>query len=554
MRFDTLARLDRDARRVGEIAGVLARYGLADWLKGIHVGWLQDRLRSDDGQPIGDLPFERRVRLALTELGTTFIKLGQILSTRADLTGPELAAELAHLQADTPADPPEEVSALIREELGYPPEMLFATFEPEAMASASIAQVHRARLKTGEEVVVKVQKHGITERIQSDLEILAALAELAERHSDQLRPYQPAATVRQFRKTLLRELDFTFERRHLEEFRGRFADDPGVRFPAVHERFSSRKVLTMERLEGIGGGERERLARSGVDLDEFSRRGATLFLEMIFRDSFYHADPHPGNLMLLPGGVIGVIDCGMVGRIDEELREEVETLLLCMVERDGQHLTETVLRIGAAPADCPRERLRADLDEFLADFVGQPLDELDLSEALNQLTGIIRRYRITLPPALSLLLRTLVVLEGTSRQLNPGFSLAEAIRPFYASSMRRRLAPGRLLGRMRRTWRDWDRLVEALPRDVTDLLARIRNGTFNVHLDHRHLDPVVNRLVLGIITAALFVSSSLLWSMKAPPMVGGVSVVGAAGYLAATYLGWRLYRAIKASGNVDSSD
>jgi ubiquinone biosynthesis protein len=547
-------RLERNARRVGEIVSVLAKYGLTDWLRSIPLTRLQEWLRSVEGQPIIELRAEERVRLALTELGTTFIKLGQMLSTRPDLVGPEMAQELSRLQSNTSADPAEVIRQTIQAELGKPPEELFAEFTAEAFASASIAQVHRARLPDGHLVALKVQKQGVETKVEADLAILAGLAELAQKHVPQSRNYEPVALVRQFRRSLLHELDFTHERRNLEEFSRHFADDDTVRFPQAYPEFSGRRVLTMDWLDGIPGGEAERLKASGVDLNEFARRGAQLYLAMIFRDSFYHADPHPGNLMLLPGGVVGVLDCGMTGRLDEGLRDDIEGLLLAVAQTDAEGLTDAVWHLGSVPPDCQRDQLRADLAEFVADYAAQSISELDLSAALNGLTDIIRHNRIVLPPRLSLLLRTLVLLEGTSRLLSPEFSLAELIQPFYQKALGRRLSPRRLLIRLQRSYRDWDRLLQALPRDLNETLVRMRTGKFSVHLDHRHLDPVINRLVLGIITASLFLGSSLLWSMKAPPVLAGVSVFGAAGYLVAVYLGWRLYRAIKKSGDINSRD
>jgi len=552
MKIHAVARVERNAHRAGEIIGVLAKYRLADWVKDLNYSWIQDRIKSVDGQPIPDLKFEERVRLALTELGTTFIKLGQMLSTRPDLVGPEMAGELAHLQTATPADPPDTVRAAVEAELGKPLNKLFAHFKEAPFASASIAQVHLARLHSGEHVVVKVQHAAIADKIMPDLDILAGLAELAEKHASQIRPYQPVAVVRQFRRTLLRELDFTVERRNLEEFAEHFAKDETVHFPRAYAEFSTRRVLTMERLEGILGTDSKALAASGVDLDEFARRGANMYLQMIFRDAFYHADPHPGNLMLLPGGVVGVLDCGMVGRLDEELAEGLDEMLMAVVDHKSVDLEEVILRLGSTPPETARDQLRADLTDFVADYMGQSIHDMDVSGALNSLLGIIRRYNITLPPALSVLLRTLVELEGTAQRLNPEFSLGEVIQPFYATMVRRRLSIRGVLDRLRHTYRDWERLVQALPRDMDDLLRRVREGTFSVHLDLRHIDPVINRLVLGVMTAALFVSSALLWSMKAPPTISGVSVFGAVGYLIAAYLGWRLLRAIKRTGDIDS--
>jgi ubiquinone biosynthesis protein len=552
MKLTALSRLERNVHRGGEIIGVLAKYGLADWVKGLNFAWIQDRMKSVDGQHIPDLKIEVRVRLAFTELGATFIKLGQVLGTRPDLVGPDVARELAHLQTDAPADPPETVRATIIAEFGKPLGELFADFAEAPMASASIAQVHKARLHSGEQVVVKVQHAGIADKIMPDLDILAGLAELAEKHSSQARLYQPVAVVRQFRRTLLRELDFTFERRHLETFAANFAQDETVHFPRPYPQFSTRRVLTMERLDGILGTDAAALAASGADLNEFALRGADMYLQMIFRDGFYHSDPHPGNLMLLPGGVVGVLDCGMIGRLDEELAEGLEEMLMAVVNHNSADLGEVILRLGSAPLTTPRDQLRADLTDFVADYVGQSIQDMDLTGALNNLFEIIRRYNITLPPPLSLLLRTLAELEGSARKLSPEFSLAEVFRPFYAKMVSRRLSVKRILGRLQHTYRDWERLVQTLPRDLGDVLNRMREGTFSVHLDHRHLDPVINRLVLGVVTAALLLSSALLWSMKAPPTIKGVSVFGGLGCLISVYFGWRLMRAIKKSGDINS--
>lgn len=554
MKIEPLARLERHAKRLGEIAAVLGKYGLADLFGGFDYPWLNKRLLSADGQTLSELTTPARVRLALTELGTTFIKLGQMLSTRPDLVGAEMAVELAELQSNVPAEPVEVARAIILADLGQPVEELFAEFDEVPLAAASIAQVYAARLHTGERVVVKVRRGGIEAKSITDLEIVQAMAELLEKHSPSLRPYQPVAIVRQFRKALLKEMDFAYEKRNIEEFTRHFADEPDVRIPAVYGSLCSHQIITMERLLGIPGTDIEALSASGENLAEFAKRGANMYLEMVFRDGFYHADPHPGNLMLLPGCVVGVIDCGQVGRIDDELRDEVEALLLAIVENDSTQVTEQVLRLGSVPADFNRERLRSDLDDFMADYVGHPLSDINVGHALTSLIEIIRRYHITLPPPLAVLLKTIIVLEGTSRRFSPEVSLAELIQPFCQRMILRRLSPSRLVRRARRTYRDWDRLISVLPRDLADLMARFRDGTLTVHLDHRHLDPIINRLVLGILTASIFIGSTELWSREAKPLLWGISIFGALGYLISLYLGWRLLRAIRKSGNIDSKD
>ena len=555
MKIDALARLERYAKRIAEIAAVLGKYGLADLFGGFKYTWLQDRLKSADGLSLtAGVTQAARVRMALTELGTTFIKLGQMLSTRADLLGPELTEELSQLQANVPPDPSAVARATIEKELGQPIEQLFATFEDTPLAAASVAQVHAARLHTGHSVVVKVRRAGVAEQAATDVEIVQALAELLEKHSPALRSYQPLAVVRQFRRTLLRELDLTYERQNQEEFGRNFANDPTVCIPELFSELCSHQVVTMQRLDGIIGTDIVALQQSGVDLGEFAKRGANMYLEMVFRDGFYHADPHPGNLILLPGNIVGVIDCGMVGRIDEDLRDEVEALLLGIVENDSELVAEQVLRLGSVPSDCNREKLRADLQDFMADYTGHPLNDIHVGAALSNLVEIIRSHHIVLPPSLAMLLKTLIVLEGTSRRFSPDVSLAELMQPYCTRLMLRRFSPGRIAKRARRSFRVWNRLLTALPRDITDLLARFRDGSFTVHLDHRHLDPIVNRLVLGILTAAIFLGSSELWSRQAAPLLYDVSVFGALGYAVSLFLGWRLMRAIRKSGNIQSKN
>jgi ubiquinone biosynthesis protein len=550
MNLTSIPQYVSDAKRFREIIATLVKYGLAGWISDTHPEFIKGLLTGAGGQRLSGLSQPVRIRMALTELGPTFIKLGQMLSTRADLVGHELADELSQLQSGTPADPPETVSATIIEDLGKPPEELFAEFELDAMASASIGQVHRASLPDGQHVVVKVQHEGIQDRVTNDLQILMALAHLAETHAPQLRSYQPVATAAEFRRILLRELDFTRELRNLEQFTENFRQDDSVHIPQAFRELSSRRVLTMEMLEGVSVSHAAELKSSGADLNEFARRGANMFLDMIFRDGFYHADPHPGNLMLLGDGVIGVLDCGMAGRIDDELRHEIEDLLLAAVKQDGREMTDIIVRLGSVPPDLDRGVLQAEIGEFLADYTGQSLQDFDMSGALNGITDIIRRFHIILPSSCSMLLKVLVMLEGTSRQLDPQFCLAELIEPYYVKAMQRRFSPKKLMQRAQRTIRDWDRLLNMLPRELSDILDRIKRGTFDVHLEHRRLDTTINRLVLGILTAALFMGSAQLWSRAAPPVVGGISVFGAIGYAVATLLGIRLLLAIKGSGDI----
>jgi ubiquinone biosynthesis protein len=540
MRLNFFAQTGRNIDRLREIMTVLARYGLADWLGRVDRGWARSILRRSGTEELAGKPTAERIRHALAELGTTFIKFGQILSTRPDLVGPEMADELAKLQTSAPADPIETVRKTIADELGKPPEELFAEFEAKPLASASIAQVHTARLKNGERVVVKVQHPGITERVVSDLDILRKLAEWGEKYSTQLRLYQPTAAVGQLRDTLMNELDFRVERRNLDRFNRNFANDPRVRFPRAHGELSGRHVLTMEFLDGIPGRNKERITAAGLDPGQIAFVGANVYLDMVFRDGFYHADPHPGNFLALPEGVLGILDCGMIGRLDTDLREDIESVLMAIVARDSQRLTDGFVHLGTVPPDFDRALLRADIDNFLAEYADLPLEQLDLGAALKGITEIIRSHRILLPVSISLLLRLLIMLDGTGRQMNATFSLAEVLRPYYMQLLKRRFSPRRMLRELQRSYRDWAQLVQALPRDLVQVLRRVGAGSFEMQHEHRRLERSVDRLTQGIMIASLLIGSSLLWSRGAAPELFGVSVPGATGFTMAVLFACRL--------------
>jgi ubiquinone biosynthesis protein len=542
MHLPALFRIEQNTRRVAEVLGVLARYGLADWLGSLRSQWLQGHLLSSGGEALTKLPREARIRLALTDLGTTYIKFGQMLSTRPDLIGPALAAELAQLRSNTPPDRPAVVRATVEAELGRPIDQLFSAFEDQPLASASIGQVHRARLLSGEAVVVKVQHAGIADKIAGDLDIMAGLADLLQNRVEAVRAYQPVAMVREFRRTLLDELDFSSERRHIEQFTRNFANEPGVHFPAVYPELCSRRVLTMEMLLGISAEDSGAMASAGSDLADFARRGTDLFLQMIFRDGFYHADPHPGNLMLLPGGVIGVLDCGMVGHVHDHLRRDLEDLILGVIHADTEEVASVVSRLGSVPADLDQEGLRSELGVLVADYGSRSLRDLDLGRALNEMADLIRRYRITLPASCSLLIKTLMMLEGTGRQLSPDFSLAELVRPYGARLLWQRFSLRRLGERLERAYRDWDRLLDQLPRDAAEILQRLRNNSFEVQHRHPRVEAALERLALGILSAGLFVASAELLSRSAAPTVAGVSLLGTMACLAATALAIKVVR------------
>ncbi len=550
MDLTTLARGQRTAGRLAQIVTILCKYSLADWLKAVNVRPVRKFLTSFDGQPIAGLPTEVRIRMALAEMGTTFIKLGQILSTRPDVVGPALADELSSLQDDTPADAPDTVHALVEAELHRPLKELFAEFEDAAFASASIGQVHRARLRDGRRVVVKVLHHNIESKVATDLDIMMALAELGEKYSAELQNYRPRATMTEFRRTLLRELDFRRELRNIQEFLHHFKDDRTVRFPTPHPQLSSRRVLTLDYLDGIRINDIERLKLEGHDLHTIARRGANIVLSMIFRDGFYHADPHPGNLLVLADTVIGVLDCGMVGRLDDNMRDAFATMLLSAIAKDSGQLADRVTRLARVPADLDRDAFESEVHDFLADYGTQSLNQFDVSGALNGIADIIRRYHLLLPANLAPLLKTLIVLEGTTRQLDRSFSLAEMIQPYYRRAVQEKLSPRRLFRHLRRMFLEWDHLMRTLPGDVSDILDRTKRGKFKFYLEHRRLETSVALLVEGMLSASLFLGSTLLLCHRvlAEPWFD-ISIPGVLGLPCSLFLIWRVLRMTKKSRN-----
>ncbi len=550
MKITTIPSLYRNLNRAVEVLTVLSKYGLANWISRLDVEFAKDLFKSRDGASLARFTGHERIRLALTELGPTFIKLGQILSTRPDLIGTELATELERLQDNVPADPPEVVRATVEAELHQSLAAVFSEFDETPLACASIGQVHRARLPDGEDVVVKVQRRGIDKKMRIDLDILTGLAQLAERVPE-FKNYRPIATVAELRRTLLRELDFVRERRNMERFKKAFRRDRSVLVPHAYGELSTARVLTMQRIEGVALADGCRLRESKFDLDQAARRGAALFLEMIFTHGFYHADPHPGNFLLLDGNVIGLLDYGMVGEIDEPLREYIEELLLALANRDSAHLTSVITRISAAPGDLDVAALSLDLTDFLAHYAGQPLNELDLGAAINEMTEIIRRYHLMLPARIAMLLKVLVMLEGTARLASPRFSLMELVQPYQRKLLLRRLSPTRQIRKLRRMYLELEHLVETLPRGLSDILQQIQSGKFDVHLDHRGLEPSVNRLVLGLLSSSLFVGSAMLLRGDIGPIVHGIPLPGALGLLLSFALGLRLLWAVRKSGNLD---
>ena len=550
----------RNIRRWTEIISVLSKYGLAKWLSRFNIEVFKDHLTDGSDTESGKQTTECRIRLALTELGPTFIKFGQLLSTRPDVAGPALALELEKLQAaSSRSDSFEDIRETIESEQGRPLVELFATFEEDPIATASIGQVHRATLFDGRKVVVKVRRKGIDRIVANDLDILAGLAQLANRIDD-FRNYQPVSIVADMSRVMTRELDLAREQKNLLQFRSMFRRDKRIEIPEPVTHLCSSKMLTMEEMDCISLNDVSKM-KLDVDPAALAKKGANAFLRMIFEEGFYHSDPHPGNIVLTTDGNLGLLDFGQVSRVSESLREDFESMMVCIVTRDVSLLVSLIKRVGRCPHDLDESQLSNDVADFVGHYSTQELNTFDMSGALNDFMEIVRRFHITLPSEASMLIKVLVSLEGTGRLLNPDFSLMEVMRPFQRKMMLKRLSPKRQARKARRFMMQTERMVESLPIRISNILEQIQTGRFDVHLDHRRLGPSVNRLVVGLMVSAMFLGSSWMLSSQVSPIIfargdgsGGVSLFGLTGMIVSLLMGLRLLWAIRKSGNLDQRE
>ncbi len=555
MRIDHLPQYHRNAWRFGRILAVFGKYGLGGLLAEGNPRFIRYWFTDGDGRDLAGQPLGERLRGACVELGPSFIKLGQICSGRPDLVGTETARSLELLQDQVPADDEATVRTIITEALGRPPEELFASFEPVPLASASIGQVHAATLADGRAVVVKVRHAGIERDVRTDFDILEGLARFAEDHSETLRQHRPTRLVIEFRRQLLGELDFRRERRNLQLMAERFADYEDLVFPAVYEEFCATTVLTMDRLEGTSLHAWEVAGKTPGDAAEgevLARLGARVYADMIFREGVFHADPHPGNIFILPGRRIGLVDLGTVGHIDEELREQLVQAMLAIKTGDSRTLARLAARIGSAPPELDRATFGADVSRFLSDYTSLEIGGIDISTVLEDFLELIHRHRIVLPPSLALLIKVLLSLEGSARRLDPRFSLAEVLEPYQRELFLRRFSPREMARRLRRMTVAWQSLLGSLPGDIDDLIWRASRGELELQVQHHRLEEAANRLVAGIIAAAGLLGGSYLMGARLPPCLWSISLPGFCLAGVGAGLSFILLRAIHRAGGFSS--
>jgi ubiquinone biosynthesis protein len=495
-------------RRQRQIAEVLVRHGLGYIVDSVGL----ERFRtSSPGVEDESETAPERLRRVLEDLGPTFIKLGQILSTRADLLGPEYQAELAKLQDDAPPIAPHEVWEVMVLELGGKEETAFASFGLKPLAAASIGQAHPATLSDGSEVVVKVRRPGAVEQVAEDLEILRNLAAFASRRWQSAARFDLVGLADEFADTLRAELDYLAEGHNAERFATNFAGDPDVHIPKVFWETTTSRVITLERMYGMKVTDPAGLEQAGVDRQELAQRAARLMAKMVFEDGFFHADPHPGNFFIESDGTIGLIDFGMVGVVDERLRDRLGRLMLALGREDADRLADALLAIGAATGHVDRVRLRDDLAHMLPRYSGRSLGEIELRQAIGDILEILRRHGLTAPRDLALLLKSFVMNEGMAVDLDPDFRLVETLTPYAYRYMLARFSPAALAGRAERVAVEMAELSADLPARLNRLLEVLTAGSFDVHLSATDLEPHVRRLErLGNRIAASVIAAAMI--------------------------------------------
>jgi ubiquinone biosynthesis protein len=492
--------------------------------------------------------------MALEDLGTTFIKLGQILSTREDLLPPAYIAELSKLRDQVPPVPTAEIRKVIEDSLGQPVDSLFASFDDQPLAAASIGQVHAARLHSGQRVVVKVQKPGIAAQVEEDLAILQQLARFAQNHAPLAEAYDLVALIDEFGWTLRSELDYQREGRNADQFRANFAHSRDVVVPKIYWELTTSSVITEERIDGIKIDDVDAIDAAGIDRKQLARRSSRIIFRQIFDHRFYHADPHPGNYVVLPNGRIAMFDFGMVGRVDKVTHDALLSLAAGVVREDAGDVVDSLAMLNVVKHGADRSGLRRDVQHLLDRYLGMTLEEYRFDVVINDVMAVVRRRQLQMPAEMSLLLKTLAMEEGVGRHIDPDLKPVEIAAPYIRRAIIDQWMPNTWIPELIASGDDLRRLLKYLPKRTERLLTRAEQGDIEIGIRVVQVEEILgtlhlmfNRLIMAILLGASLVSLGLLLTLYHPswlltwlgPLFGIGVVVS---ILVALFLGWRMLR------------
>ena len=549
----------RRIKRYRAVIFTLLKYGFDDIVDRLDLLSLvrKKKPRGMIVQPRSPAPTAQRFKDALAELGPTFVKLGQLLSTRPDILPDSFIVELEKLQDKVPPVPFSEVEEVFREEFDKSPTELFSEIDPVPTASGSIAQVHRAVLEDGTKVAVKVQRPGIIPLIQTDLSILMEIAVLMEHHIPELNWISPVALVHHFSATISRETDFISELHAAEQFKRNFSNNPAMVIPRVYREFSSGKILVMDFIEGIKISNVEAISNSDLDRKILAKNGANSILQEIFEHQFFHADPHPGNLFALEGNRIAAIDFGMIGYLDDKTTRILGKIFASAVKKDVDGILRHLDEMQILPEHINLMAFKFDLGAFIDRYYGSAIADMDLDEFIGDALRIVRNHQIVLPANLATIGRMLVLVTGIARKLDPDFDMIEEVKPYARKMVTEHFDLRNLSREASSLIEEYYGVFKFLPADIKAILNKLKKGETTINLQHqgtdrmiREIDRSSNRLSFSMIVASLIVGSSLIIHMDKGPTLWGFAALGLGGYLIAGILGLWLVISILRSGKI----
>ncbi|MBI1226090.1 MAG: hypothetical protein GC192_12715 [Bacteroidetes bacterium] len=536
--------------RYEKVIGIMIKYGFADVVthppfSRFFPKWKR-LVPKHDGQPVTEFTRYERMRMVCEELGTTFIKFAQIASNRPDLLPEELIEELEKFQDQARTVPTENIRKTLELELGEKLKISFEDIDYQPIASASMAQVHRATLLGGQQVVLKVQRPGIADTVALDIRILKSLARLLEHRFPQFDAYQPMELVKMFETSIQKELDFTLEAANIRRFGEQFKGNPDIYIPTVYPEFSTEKLLCMEYIDGLKCTNLPALGEIGMTGPELALKGINLYFEQVFDHGFFHADPHPGNIFVLPDKRVCFIDYGMMGTVMEGDRELLADLLLAVHDRDVDGLKTALLRFSWDASKIDLASLEYDIGEFFQNYSNIGLAEIDSNEVMAALNSLFFDYKIRVPSNLLLLLKALVIIEGVGLMLDPKYNIIENIHPFVVRLLRRKYSPAKLSKKMSKTLGGLTKLAASLPEDMEDIIGKMKQGKLHIEFEHKGLGPLDNaldvaskRISFAVVLGSLILGSSLLVIADVPPHIKNVPALGVFGFVIAGVFGLR---------------
>ncbi len=532
----------KHTKRYTEIISILITYGMGDLLHKLKIAdtfpFIRKLLPKKESRSVDELTRPEELRLILEELGPTFVKLGQMLSNRPDILPPDIIVQLEKLQDTVPPFSSDEAVAILEEELKKPVGIIFKNFDKAPVASASMAQVHSAHLHDGTHVAVKIQRPNIKNTISVDLEILFHFAQLAERNIEQIRYLKPTGVVKEFEISINRELDFARERLNMQKFHSNFKDDDRIYVPLPYKEYCSKKIITMDFVEGVKVSCVTEECLANNDRHKIAHNGANLILKQIFEHGFFHADPHPGNIIILPDNKICFIDFGMMGSVIPRQQDELGDLILALVYRDTVLITNAILVITKRLNHPQINEIEHTVQDMVDRYLDLPLEELNISEVLTAIIGIIQTFRLNIPVNLTLMAKALITIEGIGLQLDPSFQIFSIIQKFSSVIIKNKFNYKRIMTASILNFREMKRLLEHAPGDILAIIEKIKQGKIKIEFEHRGLSPLQraidsagNRIIIGVTLGSLIIGSSIMVHADIAPKWHGIPLIGVAGFL-----------------------